>query len=81
MRQEVDPEANIIVGATFDESLVDRVRVSIGVGHGAQRAPQRAPGALPSRVGRSRARRARGRRSRFARAVRTVRTKPICSAG
>jgi cell division protein FtsZ len=29
VRQEVDPEANIIVGATFDEQLGDRVRVSI----------------------------------------------------
>jgi cell division protein FtsZ len=29
VRREVDPEANIIVGATFDESLGDRVRVSI----------------------------------------------------
>jgi cell division protein FtsZ len=29
VRQEVDSEANIIVGATFDESLGDRVRVSI----------------------------------------------------
>ena len=29
VRQEVDPEANIIVGATFDETLGDRVRVSI----------------------------------------------------
>ncbi|MEW5964283.1 MAG: cell division protein FtsZ [Pseudomonadota bacterium] len=29
VREEVDPEANIIVGATFDESLGDRVRVSI----------------------------------------------------
>lgn len=27
--QEVDPEANIIVGATFDEGLGDRMRVSI----------------------------------------------------
>lgn len=42
VREEVDPDANIIVGATFDESLGDRVRVSIvasgmnktGVGHG-----------------------------------------------
>src|SRR5215468_2278559 len=36
VRQEVDPDANIIVGATFDESLGDRVRVSIvasGMGH------------------------------------------------
>jgi cell division protein FtsZ len=29
VRQEVDPEANIIIGATFDENLGDRVRVSI----------------------------------------------------
>ena len=29
VREEVDPEANIIVGATFDESLGDRIRVSI----------------------------------------------------
>jgi cell division protein FtsZ len=29
VREEVDPEANIIVGATFDENLGDRVRVSI----------------------------------------------------
>ncbi|MDZ4842133.1 MAG: cell division protein FtsZ [Hyphomicrobium aestuarii] len=29
VRAEVDPEANIIVGATFDESLGDHVRVSI----------------------------------------------------
>ena len=29
VRQEVDPDANIIVGATFDESLGDKVRVSL----------------------------------------------------
>ena len=29
IRQEVDPEANIIVGATFDDTLGDRIRVSI----------------------------------------------------
>jgi cell division protein FtsZ len=29
VREEVDPEANIIVGATFDEQLGDRIRVSI----------------------------------------------------
>src|SRR4029077_8379663 len=29
VRQEVDPEANIIVGATFDETLGDGVRVSV----------------------------------------------------
>jgi cell division protein FtsZ len=37
VRQEVDADANIIVGATFDEALGDRVRVSIvasGMGEG-----------------------------------------------
>jgi len=29
VRMEVDPEANIIVGATFDESMGDRIRVAI----------------------------------------------------
>jgi len=29
VRQEVDPDANIIVGATYDEALGDRIRVSI----------------------------------------------------
>lgn len=29
VRQEVDPEANIILGAAFDESLGDRIRVAI----------------------------------------------------
>ncbi|MGL4395161.1 MAG: cell division protein FtsZ [Hyphomicrobium sp.] len=29
VREEVDPECNIIVGATFDDNLGDRVRVSI----------------------------------------------------
>jgi cell division protein FtsZ len=29
IRQEVDPDANIIVGATFDESLVGIIRVSV----------------------------------------------------
>ena len=29
VRKEVDPDANIIIGATFDESLGDKVRVSI----------------------------------------------------
>lgn len=29
VRQEVDPDANIIVGATFDDNLGDRLRVSI----------------------------------------------------
>lgn len=51
VRQEVDPDANIIVGATFDQSLSDRVRVSIVASgmnrHGAQQ-PQRAPGQPPA---------------------------------
>ncbi len=42
VRQEVDPEANIIVGATFDETLGDRVRVSI-VASGMTRSQQSAP--------------------------------------
>ncbi|HYD16303.1 MAG TPA: cell division protein FtsZ [Hyphomicrobium sp.] len=44
VRQEVDPEANIIVGATYDESLGDRIRVSI-VASGMSRAgeAERAP--------------------------------------
>ncbi|MEQ1650590.1 MAG: cell division protein FtsZ, partial [Hyphomicrobiaceae bacterium] len=46
VRQEVDPEANIIVGATFDESLGDRVRVSI-VASGMQRNGQPAMPAAP----------------------------------
>jgi cell division protein FtsZ len=36
--QEVDPDANIIVGATFDDGLGDRIRVSI-VASGMPRAP------------------------------------------
>ena len=44
VRQEVDPEANIIIGATYDESLVNRVRVSIVASGMARSAPaQRAP--------------------------------------
>ena len=44
VRQEVDPDANIIVGATFDEALGDRVRVSIvasGMARAAPAQPQR----------------------------------------
>jgi cell division protein FtsZ len=46
IRQEVDPEANIIVGATFDEQLGDRLRVSIvasGMGVNDQFTVQRGP--------------------------------------
>ena len=50
MRQEVDPEANIIVGATFDETLGDRVRVSI-VASGMARI-ERAGGADAAQSGR-----------------------------
>jgi cell division protein FtsZ len=44
VRMEVDPEANIIVGATYDASLGDRIRVSI-VASGMSRAgeAERAP--------------------------------------
>jgi cell division protein FtsZ len=44
VRQEVDPDANIIVGATYDPSLGDRIRVSI-VASGMSRAgeAERAP--------------------------------------
>jgi cell division protein FtsZ len=53
VRQEVDPDANIIVGATFDEGLGNRVRVSIvasgmarsGPSHRGAEAPAWAPGA------------------------------------
>jgi cell division protein FtsZ len=43
VRQEVDPDANIIVGATFDLALGDRVRVSI-VASGMARAAHAANG-------------------------------------
>ncbi|WP_045837323.1 cell division protein FtsZ [Hyphomicrobium sp. 99] len=39
IRQEVDPDANIIVGATFEEQLGDRLRVSI-VASGMNRAAE-----------------------------------------
>ena len=32
IRQEVDPEANIIVGSTFDEALRGIMRVSVATG-------------------------------------------------
>lgn len=44
VRQEVDPDANIIVGATFDDNLGDRIRVSIvASGMGRVGEPQRQP--------------------------------------
>ena len=49
IREEVDQDANIIVGATFDESLDGIIRVSVvatGIDHAlAQRAPTAAPAA------------------------------------
>ena len=44
VRREVDPDANIIVGATFDENLTDRIRVSI-VASGMDRGGDNAVGA------------------------------------
>ncbi|MEQ1612858.1 MAG: cell division protein FtsZ, partial [Hyphomicrobiaceae bacterium] len=47
IRQEVDPEANIIVGASFDEAMGDRLRVSI-VASGMARSGERHPAAPQS---------------------------------
>jgi cell division protein FtsZ len=53
VRQEVDPDANIIVGATFDEAMGDKVRVSIvASGMGRLQQPQPHPvqgGGWPAR--------------------------------
>jgi cell division protein FtsZ len=49
VRQEVDPDANIIVGATFDESLGERIRVSI-VASGMARAGQAATSPKPAQA-------------------------------
>jgi cell division protein FtsZ len=51
VRQEVDPEANIIVGASFDDSMGDRIRVAI-VASGMQQPATAAP---PAEAGMSRA--------------------------
>ena len=49
VRQEVDPDANIIVGATFDDNLGDRLRVSIvASGMGRVGEPQR-PAVAPAK--------------------------------
>ena len=47
VRQEVDPEANIIVGATFDDTLGDRIRVSI-VASGMERMSAAHPRPVPA---------------------------------
>jgi cell division protein FtsZ len=49
VRQEIDPDANIIVGATFDEALGERVRVSI-VASGMARAGRVPPHATTAAV-------------------------------
>ena len=63
IREEVDQDANIIVGATFDESLEGIIRVSVvatGIDHaGLQR--QRAAGSRPQGTRRQGARRAHSR--------------------
>jgi cell division protein FtsZ len=50
VRQEVDSEANIIVGATFDDTLGDRVRVSIVASGMAIANENTAPAASPSEL-------------------------------
>jgi cell division protein FtsZ len=61
VRQEVDPDANIIVGATFDEALGDRVRVSIVASGMARTAPHQAQRGMAdsARVGPGQARNGR----------------------
>jgi cell division protein FtsZ len=59
IREEVDPDANIIVGATFDESLEGIIRVSVvatGIDHAAiqQRPPSQAENALKELAGKLR---------------------------
>jgi len=59
IREEVDPDANIIVGATFDESLDGIIRVSVvatGIDHSAikQNAPAQAENALKELAGKLR---------------------------
>jgi cell division protein FtsZ len=56
IREEVDPDANIIVGATFDESLEGIIRVSVvatGIDHSAikQNQPAQAENALKELAG------------------------------
>jgi cell division protein FtsZ len=59
IREEVDPDANIIVGATFDESLEGIIRVSVvatGIDHSAikQSQPAQAENALKELAGKLR---------------------------
>jgi cell division protein FtsZ len=50
VRTEVDPDANIIVGATFDDTLGDRVRVSIVASGMVLASESLQPAASPSEV-------------------------------
>ena len=52
VRQEVDPDANIIVGATFDETLGDNVRVSIVASGMSRSQPQQPAAEVAGRSGR-----------------------------
>jgi cell division protein FtsZ len=65
IREEVDQDANIIVGATFDESLEGIIRVSVvatGIDHaGVQRMPAQPEAALKELAGRVRSVRAADR--------------------
>ena len=53
VRQELDPEANIIFGATVDDSMTGRIRVSVVASgmHRAQAAQERAAGAAAAPAG------------------------------
>lgn len=44
VRQEIDPDANVIVGATFEESMGNRIRVAIVASGMHQSKPQTQPG-------------------------------------
>ena len=72
VRQEVDPDANIIVGATFDEGLGERVRVSIvasGVGRTGKGSQPAAPAAAEGARDRSAGNRAPDFRWRLSQAM------------
>src|SRR5258706_2946559 len=67
VRQEVDAEANIIVGATFDDNLGDRVRVSIVASGLSERHDSKSPsaeaGATGARQGTASGRQAAGKQA------------------
>src|ERR1700688_4307698 len=56
IREEVDPEANIIFGSTFDQSLEGKIRISVvatGIESSAQQAPRPVSLSLVTGAGRS----------------------------